>query len=166
MRRMREGALYMTTRTPSDAAPSAIAAPEAKKKRRRRFMHRLPVYFVEHERMVGGSELPQEQAGGHDNTWMGPFAYLEPACLAIARRYACEIAERYTIWTVSIRTASSHHSARAARRTAGQATRRQQRLLNFRAADAAHSGSDPRAGFFSASRYKPYQPVALVRSGR
>lgn len=46
----------MTTRTPSDAAPSAIAAPEAKKKRRRRFMHRLPVYFVEHERMVGGSD--------------------------------------------------------------------------------------------------------------
>ena len=46
----------MTTRTPSDAAPSAIAAPEAKKKRRRACTDRLQCVSRGIERTAGGSD--------------------------------------------------------------------------------------------------------------
>lgn len=88
----------MKDKASSDGAPPLIADTKAKKKRQRKFIHRLPVFFVEHRASGWWIKLPPEQAGGHDNTWLGPFVYLEPACLAIARRYACETAEKYTIW--------------------------------------------------------------------
>lgn len=88
----------MTSQPPHDAAPPSVAKTKAKRDAQRKFALRLPTFFVQRDEDGWWLKLPPSHADGEKNVWVGPFAYLEPTCLAIARRYACELAEKYTVW--------------------------------------------------------------------
>ena len=75
-----------------DLAPTAPTASTAKPPDK--FTYALPAFTVQ-RRKTGWWISPSKSAGGKPQR-SGPFATIETACLAIARRLAIEIADRHT----------------------------------------------------------------------
>lgn len=73
------------------SAPPDIRTQSAKPDK---FIYALKAYSA--ERRATGWFVSQTVCGDAKPTWSGPFATIESACLAIARRLAVEIADRHT----------------------------------------------------------------------
>ena len=79
-----------------DQAPTTIVEPQAKRpiKPPDKFTYALPAFTV--QRRKTGWWISPSKCAGEKPQWSGPFATIETACLAIARRLAIEIADRHT----------------------------------------------------------------------
>ncbi len=88
-------------------APIAITEREAKKpeqaksrstKMPDKFTYALRQYTAERRKNGWWISRTWTVSAGEKPEWKGPFATIETACLAIARRLAIEIADRHTQW--------------------------------------------------------------------
>jgi len=80
-----------------DLAPAAIDSIPATTKSTKppeKFTYALPAFTV--QRRKAGWWISPTWSTGQKPQWSGPFATIETACLAIARRLAIEIADRHT----------------------------------------------------------------------
>jgi len=78
-----------------DLVPAAIATNTSVAKPPEKFTYSLPAFTVQ-RRKSGWWISPTSKSAGEKPQWSGPFATIETACLAIARRLAIEIADRHT----------------------------------------------------------------------
>ena len=83
---------------------SAADAPANNSKRTSRskaapteFVYALPGFNVR-RRSTGWWFRSEAADVGEKPKWIGPFTFIEPMCLCMARRFACDIAERHTVW--------------------------------------------------------------------
>jgi hypothetical protein len=80
-----------------DLAPAAIDSIPATAKSTKppeKFTYALPAFTV--QRRKTGWWISPTWSAGEKPQWSGPFATIETACLAIARKLAIEIADRHT----------------------------------------------------------------------
>lgn len=89
--------IAITEREPAPAAKPQRATSRSTKVPDK-FTYALGQYTVERRENSWWISRTWTSAAGEKPQWRGPFATIETACLAIARRLATEIADRHTHW--------------------------------------------------------------------
>ena len=87
----------LTTITGPLAAPRKAKRPKSKAENPPdKFTNALQAFTAEHRKTGWWISRPWTASAAEKPRWSGPFATIESACLAIARRLAIEIAHRHT----------------------------------------------------------------------
>ena len=76
--------------------PTATAPKTTARRPPDKFTYALPQFTAERRKTGWWISPTWSKSAGEKPRWSGPFATIETACLAIARRLAIEIADRHT----------------------------------------------------------------------